>query len=41
MAKLDPVQRDTPKSLALGRDDIEKILAVIPANQPRDRCPSA
>lgn len=37
MAKLDPVQRDTPKSLALRRDDIEKILAVIPANQPRDR----
>lgn len=37
MAKLEPVQRDAPKSRALCRDDIEKILAVIPTHQSRDR----
>jgi integrase/recombinase XerD len=37
MAKLEPVQRDTPQSRALRRDAIEKILARIPPNQSRNR----
>jgi len=37
MAKLDPVQREPSQSRALRRDEVEKILAAIPAEQPRDR----
>jgi integrase/recombinase XerD len=37
MAKLDPVKRDSPASRALTRAEVEKVLAVIPTSQQRDR----
>lgn len=37
MAKVDAVKRDPPVSRALTRAEVEKILAVIPASQKRDR----
>ena len=37
MAKLDPVKREPPDNRALTRDEVEKILNVIPANHRRDR----
>lgn len=37
MAKTDPVKRDEPDIRALTRAEVEQILAIIPAEQPRDR----
>lgn len=37
MAKIESVKRDTPQIRALERQEVERILAVIPAKQIRDR----
>lgn len=37
MAKVEPVKRPARKIRALPRTEVEKILAVIPSNQKRDR----